>query len=204
MALLWSLIWQHRVEKLLLTRPKLLLQQVFNWHQIPAYFCSSQIILFLLSPNNSPLRGHLFHYVISSVSLSQEKICFATPVASERTRRMKNVKNRGVQDLSFPEGDGLPMAHPGAAGCPLAAQTPFLQGIQNGSRTWANNLVLLSVFPSKRPKHVTFLSAFQGVGSSIPRLHTWLCPVYPTVSLGSDPLPSIIHSETQISLMATV
>lgn len=58
MALLWSLIWQHRVEKLLLTRPKLLLQQVFNWHQIPAYFCSSQIILFLLSPNNSPFRGH--------------------------------------------------------------------------------------------------------------------------------------------------
>lgn len=137
-----------------------------------------------------------FCYVVSSVSLSQEKICFATPVVSERTQECEEQGCLGsilsriwwipwlIQELL----DALEK-----------------KGIQTGSRSSANNLVLLSIFQSKCPKRMTFLSAFQGVGSSIPRQHTWLSPVYPTVSLGLDPLchPSSTQ-EIQISLMATV
>lgn len=147
------------MEKLLLTKPKLLLQQIFNWHQMPAYFCSSQIILILLFASNS-LFGIGGHFIISSVSLSQEKICFATPVASERTQGTGTLGIHPFQKVMNS------MAHPGAAGFPGE------KGVQTGSQTSANNLVLLSISQSKCPKHMTFLCAFQAEGSSIPRLHT--------------------------------
>lgn len=95
---------------------------------------------------------------------------------------------------------------------PLIPVTGFLDAFSNNWYMWgtsvpqtsANNLVFLSVFQSKYPKPQTFSSALKWVGSCVPSFCTVFHPVYPAGSLRLEPLPSIICSEIQISLMATV